>query len=100
MSQLWIPTPALKLSLATHVAAGIGLLAGPGYWPWALGAVAFNQAIITGAGMLPRTTLLGPNLNRLPASAIDRDRSSPSSNPGGWIVRSARRRSAGRAPCI
>ncbi len=72
MSQLWIPTPALKLSLATHVAAGIGLLAGPSYWPWALGAVAFNQAIITGAGMLPRTTLLGPNLNRLPASAIAR----------------------------
>jgi peptidoglycan/xylan/chitin deacetylase (PgdA/CDA1 family) len=68
----WKPTPAIQLSLATHAAAGIGLLALPGHWPWALGAVAINQSILIGAGLLPRTTLLGPNLNRLPAAAIER----------------------------
>jgi peptidoglycan/xylan/chitin deacetylase (PgdA/CDA1 family) len=72
MPQSWTPSLAIQLSIATHAAAGIGLLALPGYWPWALGAVAINQVIISGAGMLPRTTLLGPNLNRLPATAIAR----------------------------
>jgi peptidoglycan/xylan/chitin deacetylase (PgdA/CDA1 family) len=72
MPRRWIPSPTLKLSFATHAAAGLGALALPGAWPWALGAVALNQAILTGAGMLPRSRLLGPNLTRLPASAIAR----------------------------
>lgn len=72
MPQPWKPSPALQLTFATHAAAGLGLLAAPADWPWALGAIALNQAIITGAGLLPRTTLLGPNLNRLPAAAIAR----------------------------
>jgi peptidoglycan-N-acetylglucosamine deacetylase len=72
MSRVWKPTPTIQLSLAAHAAAGIGLLALPGHWPWALGAVAINQSILIGAGLLPRTNLLGPNLNRLPAAAIER----------------------------
>lgn len=72
MSRPWKPSPAIQLSLATHLAAGVGLLASPALWPWALSAVALNQLIITGAGMLPRSTLLGANLHRLPASAITR----------------------------
>lgn len=72
MPRRWIPSPTLKLSFAAHAAAGLGALAIPGAWPWALGAVALNQAILTGAGMLPRSRLLGPNLTRLPAAAIAR----------------------------
>lgn len=72
MPPSWTPPPALKLSVATHAAAGVGLLAAPAYWPWLLGAVALNQAILTGAGLLPRSTLLGPNLNALPEAAIAR----------------------------
>lgn len=72
MPSPWKPTPALRLSIATHVAAGVGLVAAPGEWPWELGAVAINQAVITGAGLLPRTALLGPNLNRLPDAATAR----------------------------
>jgi len=70
MSRPWKPSPAIQLSLATHAAAGLGLLAVPAAWPWVLGAVAVNQFILTGAGLLPRTTLLGPNLNRLPAASM------------------------------
>ena len=37
-----------------------------------VGALVINHAIITTAGLLPRTTLLGPNLNRLPDDAVAR----------------------------
>ena len=36
---------------------------------WALAAVAANQAVLTAAGLWPRSRLLGPNLTRLPATA-------------------------------
>jgi peptidoglycan/xylan/chitin deacetylase (PgdA/CDA1 family) len=72
MAQRWKPTPAISLSLFTHGAAAVTLAAAPSAWPWALGAVAINQVIITGAGMMPRSTLLGPNLTRLPPAAAAR----------------------------
>ena len=72
MSRPWKPTPTLQLSLATHIGAGLGLLAAPAAWPWAVGALAINHVILTGAGLLPRTTLLGPNLTRLPPAASQR----------------------------
>jgi len=72
MPQPWKPTPTIQLSIATHAAAGLGLLVAPAMWPWALGAVAINQVILTGAGLMPRTSLLGPNLSRLPPAAIAR----------------------------
>ena len=72
MSSPWNPSPFVKLSLLTHAAAGASLLVVPGSWPWALGAVAANQGVLIAAGLLPRTTLLGPNINRLPAAASAR----------------------------
>jgi peptidoglycan/xylan/chitin deacetylase (PgdA/CDA1 family) len=72
MPQPWKPTPAIQATIATHLAAGLGLLVAPAHWPWAVGAIVLNQLIITTAGLLPRTTLLGPNLNRLPAAAMAR----------------------------
>lgn len=68
----WKPTPAIKATLATHAAAAVGCLAAPAIWPWAVGALVINHAIITTAGLLPRTTLLGANLNRLPDDAVAR----------------------------
>lgn len=72
MSRRWTPAPALQASLAVHAAAALGALAAPAAWPWALGAVAANHALLTAAGLLPRSTLLGPNLTRLPAAAAAR----------------------------
>lgn len=72
MSHVWKPTLTIKLSIAAHALAGISLLVAPGYWPWALAVLAANQVLLTAAGLLPRTTLLGPNLKRLPAPAIQR----------------------------
>lgn len=69
MSAAWSPSPFLKASAVLHAGAAVGALAAPSLWPWALGAVVANHALITTAGLLPRSTLLGPNLTRLPAAA-------------------------------
>lgn len=66
MSRPWSPSPFLKASAALHAGAALGTVVDPSAWPWALGAVAANHAVITAAGLLPRTSLLGPNLVRLP----------------------------------
>jgi peptidoglycan/xylan/chitin deacetylase (PgdA/CDA1 family) len=75
MSAHWQPTPFIRCSLIIHglaVLSLIGLPFGIASWPWAVAAVVLNQLVLTAAGLLPRTTLLGPNLNRLPAAAIQR----------------------------
>lgn len=68
----WKPTPAIKTTIAVHAAAAVGCLIAPAVWPWALGALVINHAIITTAGLLPRSTLLGANLIRLPEAAAAR----------------------------
>jgi peptidoglycan/xylan/chitin deacetylase (PgdA/CDA1 family) len=77
MSSAHAPTPtdswpwpmAIRASAAWHVAAiGAGVLV-PGALPWAVGAIVLNHALITGAGLTPRSSLLGPNVTRLPAGA-------------------------------
>jgi peptidoglycan-N-acetylglucosamine deacetylase len=65
----WTPSPTIKASFALHAAAGVVVLAAPDFWPQALAAVVANQAVLTGAGLWPRSSLLGANLTRLPAAA-------------------------------
>jgi peptidoglycan/xylan/chitin deacetylase (PgdA/CDA1 family) len=52
-----------------HAGAIGALVAHPGLWPWALGAVAANHLVIGGAGLWPRSSLLGPNCTHLPGAA-------------------------------
>lgn len=68
----WPLPPLLKASLACHLGAGALALAQPPLWPWALGAVALDHALVTGTGLWPRSTWLGSNLLRLPAAAVAR----------------------------
>ena len=69
MSRPFTVSATLKASAALHGVAALGALAAPAIWPWALGAVAANHALLTLASLLPRSSLLGPNLTRLPAHA-------------------------------
>src|SRR3990167_561142 len=72
MPRPWTASPTLKASLVVHGAAALGTLAVPAAWPWALGALVANHAVLSAAGLLPRCSLLGPNITRLPAGAVAR----------------------------
>ena len=70
MRQPWKPSPAIKASALLHLGALSGLVAGLA-WPWAVGGVLANHAVLTIAGLWPRSTLLGSNMLRLSAAACD-----------------------------
>lgn len=72
MPRPWKPSPTLQASMGLHGLAAAGLLVNPEHWPFWLGTLAANHALLTGAGLLPRTSLLGPNLTRLPDAACQR----------------------------
>ena len=63
----------VKASLACHAGACIAVAADPALWPWALGAIALNHGVISATGLLPRSTWLGENMRRLPASSAARN---------------------------
>ncbi len=62
----WTPTPILYASAAVHMGTLAALAARPRAWPWALGILAANHMALAGAGLWPRSGLLGPNWTRLP----------------------------------
>lgn len=68
----WPLPPLLRATAVVHAAAVVAPVAVPAAWPWALGALAVNHAVLTGVGLWPRSTALGENLVRLPAAAIGR----------------------------
>jgi peptidoglycan-N-acetylglucosamine deacetylase len=68
MEQSWKPSAAIKASAALHLGAAVALGAGVA-WPWCVGAVAANHLVLTGAGLWPRSSLLGHNQQRLSQAA-------------------------------
>ena len=66
------PTPAVIVCLLLHGVAALGAVLAPARWPAWLALLALAQLVLTAGGLLPRCTLLGPNLNRLPAAAAQR----------------------------
>lgn len=67
----WPWPPLIKASALLHIGAATAALL-PGGWPWAAGALLANHAVLTGAGLWPRSDWLGPNVTRLPAAAAAR----------------------------
>ncbi len=68
----WRTPVLLKASVGLHLGAGAAVATHPSLWPWALGAVALNHALITATGLWPRSTWLGSNWRRLPDAAAAR----------------------------
>jgi peptidoglycan-N-acetylglucosamine deacetylase len=68
----WRPSPLVGASLGLHAGALAAVALKPSIWPWALGAVLADHALLTAAGLTPRSALLGPNWRRLPAAAAAR----------------------------
>lgn len=63
--------PAFKASAVWHAAALAGCVTLPAAWPWWLAGTALNHAVVTAAGLWPRSSLLGPNWTQLPATAAN-----------------------------
>ena len=65
----WPWPPLIQVSAGLHAAAAAAC-----FWPaaqaWALAGVVANHALLTATGLWPRSTLLGPNLTRLPLPAL------------------------------
>ncbi|RXZ43870.1 polysaccharide deacetylase family protein [Crenobacter cavernae] len=72
MNKTWRPTPLIAASLALHAGAAGALLWQPSAWPWWLGSLVADHALLTAAGLWPRSRLLGPNWTRLPEAAAAR----------------------------
>jgi peptidoglycan/xylan/chitin deacetylase (PgdA/CDA1 family) len=68
----WRPTVFLKFSMALHAVALLLVLVKPALWPWLLAAVLCDHIAITLVALWPQSTMLGPNLVRLPESAARR----------------------------
>jgi peptidoglycan-N-acetylglucosamine deacetylase len=68
----WRPSPLVGASFGVHVGALALVIARPSDWPWAVSAVIADHALLTAAGLTPRSALLGPNWTRLPAEAAGR----------------------------
>lgn len=60
----WKPSPLVTGSLGLHAVAAAGLFTPA--WPWSVGALVANHAVIATTGLWPRSTWLGPNLLHLP----------------------------------
>lgn len=72
-SARWQPALLIRATIVLHVLALVAVIAEPGQWRWALGAVLANHALLTLLGLWPRSHLLGPNWTRLPAAATARN---------------------------
>lgn len=68
----WPWPPLIQASLGLHMAAAGAAVLLPGAWPWAAAAVVANHLGLTAAGLWPRSSLLGPNITRLPVAAAAR----------------------------
>ncbi len=68
----WKPSPAIKLSLLVLAGSIVVAWCYPPFRLWMLGLILINHAILTIAGLIPRSTLLGPNITRLPQDAAQR----------------------------
>lgn len=69
LARRWKPTPLINGALALHAGAAVAVVAQPSSWPLAGGAVVASHLALMAAGLWPRSSLLGPNWTRLPATA-------------------------------
>ncbi|SRR5258708_3292423 len=58
--------------MALHCAAVAGVAIEPEAWPWAFVVIALNHVFLGAMGLWPRSSMLGPNLTRLPDTAAAR----------------------------
>jgi peptidoglycan/xylan/chitin deacetylase (PgdA/CDA1 family) len=60
--------------MALHLGGAALGIASPGLWPWVIAGLVVDHLLLVGGSLWPRSSLVGPNLTRLPAGIPD-DRS-------------------------
>lgn len=68
----WYGPVLVKASIGCHVAAVAAFAAEPAWWPACVAALVLNHAVISAAGLWPRSSWLGSNMRSLPAAAAAR----------------------------
>ncbi len=63
----WKPTLLIRASLFLHAVIALLMIFQPAHWRIALSIFVADHALLTLAGLLPRSNWLGPNWTRLPA---------------------------------
>jgi peptidoglycan/xylan/chitin deacetylase (PgdA/CDA1 family) len=69
----WRMPLLVRITLALHAIAAAALLLYPQQWRWVLAGIVLNHALLTAAGLWPRSTWLGANWTRLPAASAARN---------------------------
>ena len=63
----------IRASIATHIIALCAIIIAPPYWTVAVIAIVINHLILSAIGLWPRSSWLGLNWSRLPATATARN---------------------------
>jgi peptidoglycan/xylan/chitin deacetylase (PgdA/CDA1 family) len=72
LSAEWSMPPLMRATVGLHAIAAGAAIAAPQAWPWVLGGLALDHAVVTAAVFRPRSRWLGPNLAHLGAAAAAR----------------------------
>ena len=67
----WWASPVLLATVGLHGTALATVLAFPHSWKLMLATLAGNHAVLSLAGLFPRSSWLGPNITRLPATSAE-----------------------------
>ncbi len=68
----WKPTLTIRLFILLLTGCIIITLWRPESWPWTISIAFISHTMLAMVGLLPRSTLLGPNITRLPTDAAQR----------------------------
>jgi len=68
----WRPVPFVAGSMALHVAGLAALGVNLEWWPYVAASLVGDHAFMTACGLLPRTSVIGRNMSRLPRESAAR----------------------------
>ena len=71
-SPRWRASPLIRVSIALHALLLIAAAIAPQHWPWWVGILIANHALLTLFGLWPRSQALGSNWTQLPPAATAR----------------------------
>jgi peptidoglycan/xylan/chitin deacetylase (PgdA/CDA1 family) len=66
------PARYLRVLALVHAAAALAVALHPEAWPWAVALLGGNYLVLSAAVFFPRSSVLGPNIVRLPQAAMRR----------------------------